>query len=54
MPLCVHDEIILSVAKADAKEAAERLERVMAEAFLRMHGRNGSSVQADPGEEGTE
>ena len=35
--LCVHDEIILSVAEADAEEAARRLERVMAEAFLRIY-----------------
>ena len=35
--LCVHDEIILSVAEADAEEAARLLERVMAEAFLRIY-----------------
>jgi hypothetical protein len=35
--LCVHDEIILSVAEKDAEEAAKRLERVMAEAFLRFY-----------------
>jgi len=35
--LCVHDEIILSVAENDAEEAARRLERVMAEAFLRIY-----------------
>ena len=33
--LCVHDEITLLVAETDAEEAARRLERVMAEAFLR-------------------
>ena len=35
--LCVHDEIILSVAEKDAEEAARRLERVMAEALLRIY-----------------
>ena len=35
--LCVHDEIILSVAETDAEEAARRLERVMAKAFLRIY-----------------
>ena len=34
---CVHDEIILSVAEADVEEAARLLERVMAEAFLRIY-----------------
>ena len=35
--LCVHDEIILSVAETNAEEATRRLERVMAEAFLRIY-----------------